>query len=37
MNSKEIGAYIADINTRAQIAFGIALIVGILAYIAFFK
>lgn len=33
----EIDNYLTDLNIRASIAFGIAMIVGLLIYIAFFK
>lgn len=37
MNTKETKDVWADINTRAGIAFGLAMIVLLLTYIAFFK
>lgn len=36
-NRVDIDDYLTDLNIRASIAFGIAMIVGLLTYIAFFK
>lgn len=37
INKVELGDYIADLNFKAAIAFGIAMIALLLLYIAFFK
>jgi len=36
-NRKTFDDIILDVNTRAAIAFGLAMVVALLAYIAFFK